>query len=176
MIIQLATGSLNTKYGTFQEALYYDGQQESIAFYMGDIAAGEEVLCRVHSSCIFGHYFNSVECDCQEQMDVSQQLIQQAGRGIIILLDQEGKGNGHFALLNSVKYKREGLAQADAYEAAGFERDARNFSAAAKILHHLGVKSVRMLTNNPQKVETLSRLGIEVVGTREIRFNQDNIQ
>lgn len=176
MIIQLATGSLNTKYGTFQEALYYDGQQESIAFYMGEIAQGEDILCRVHSSCIFGHYFNSVECDCREQMDVSQQLIQQAGRGIIILLDQEGKGNGHFALLNSVKYKREGLAQADAYEAAGFERDARNFSAAAKILRHLGVKSVRMLTNNPQKVKTLSRLGIEVVGTREISFTQDNIQ
>lgn len=170
MIIQLATGSLNTKYGTFQEALYYDGQQESIAFYIGDITQGEDVLCRVHSSCIFEHYFNSIECDCQEQMDISQQLIQQAGKGIIILLDQEGKGNGHFALLNSVKYKREGLKQADAYEAAGFERDARNFSAAGKILRHLSVISVRMLTNNPQKVETLTKLGIEVVGTRAIQL------
>ena len=99
MIVKLAEGNLKTKYGIFQERLYYDGQKEAIAFFMGDLQGAEDVLCRVHSSCIFGHYFNSIECDCQEQMDVSQQLIQQAGRGIVILLDQEGKGNGHFCVV-----------------------------------------------------------------------------
>jgi GTP cyclohydrolase II len=74
MIVKLAQGNLKTKYGTFQEALYYDGQKESIALTMGDIQGAENVLCRVHSSCIFGHYFNSIECDCQQQMDISQQL------------------------------------------------------------------------------------------------------
>lgn len=170
MIVKLAEGNLKTKYGLFQEALYYDGQKEAIALYMGDLAGAEEVLCRVHSSCIFGHYFNSIECDCQEQMDVSQQLIQRAGKGILILLDQEGKGNGHFALLNSVRYKREGLAQADAYEAAGFSSDARDFRAAAKILKDLGVASIRMLTNNPKKIQTLSQHGIKIIGTQEIRL------
>lgn len=170
MIVRLANGTLKTKYGTFQESLYYDGQKEAIALYMGEVDTAEALLCRVHSSCIFGHYFNSIECDCQQQLDISQQLIQKAGKGIIILLDQEGKGNGHFALLNSVKFKRQGVAQADAYEAVGFERDARNFSSAAKILHDLGVQSVRMLTDNPNKVSTLSKQGVKVVGTQAIKL------
>lgn len=173
MIVKLAEGNLKTRYGIFQEVLYYDGQKESIALIMGDISDSEEVLCRVHSSCIFGHYFNSIECDCQEQMDISQQLIEQAGKGIIILMDQEGKGNGHFALLNSVHYKRKGIKQADAYEAAGFERDARNFSAAGKILKERRVTSVRMLTNNPDKVKTLEKHGVAVVGTQEIVFGEE---
>ena len=168
MIVKLAEGNLKTKYGLFQEVLFYDGQKESIALVMGDLKDADELLCRVHSSCIFGHYFNSIECDCQEQMDVSQQLIQRAGKGIIILLDQEGKGNGHFALLNSVKHKRLGVKQADAYEAVGFKKDARDFSAAGKILKHLQVESIRMLTNNPKKIETLKNQGIKVVGTQEI--------
>ena len=170
MIVKLAEGNLKTKYGVFQEALYYDGQREAIAFFMGDLKDAKEVLCRMHSSCIFGHYFNSIECDCQEQMDISQQLIQQAGSGIIILLDQEGKGNGHFALLNSVRYKRQGVQQADAYEAVGFKKDARDFSSAAKILKDLGVASIRMLTNNPNKVNTLKEHGIKIVGTKEIKL------
>lgn len=168
MIVKLAEGNLKTKYGEFREVLYYDGQKESIAFMMGTIEGAEDVLCRVHSSCIFGHYFNSIECDCQEQMDVSQQLIQRAGKGIIILLDQEGKGNGHFALLNSVRHKRLGVKQADAYEAVGFKKDARDFSSAAKILNDLGVHSIRMLTNNTNKIETLRQHGIIIVGTKEI--------
>jgi GTP cyclohydrolase II len=170
MIVKLAEGNLKTKYGTFQECLYYDGQKESIVFFMGDLNDAENVLCRVHSSCLFGHYFNSIECDCQEHMDVSQQLIQREGRGIIILLDQEGKGNGHFALLNSVAHKRKGVKQADAYEAVGFKKDARDFRSAAKVLQDLGVKSIRMLTNNKDKVRTLSEFGIEVLGMREIKL------
>ena len=168
MIVKLAEGNLRTKFGEFREVLYYDGQKESIALIMGDIENAENVLCRVHSSCIFGHYFNSIECDCQEQMDISQQLIQRQGKGIIILLDQEGKGNGHFALLNSVKHKRAGIKQADAYEAVGFKKDARDFSSAGKILKKLGVKSIKMLTNNPDKIKTLSQQGINVAGTKDI--------
>ncbi|MEL6810377.1 MAG: GTP cyclohydrolase [Bacteroidota bacterium] len=168
MIIKMVEGTLKTKFGEFREVLYYDGQKESIALIMGSIRAEENVLCRVHSSCIFGHYFNSVECDCQEQMNGSQRMIQEAGKGIIILLDQEGKGNGHFALLNSVRYKREGMSQADAYMAAGFSEDARDFSSAAKILKDQGVRSVSMLTNNANKKKTLEDLGIQVSGTQQI--------
>ncbi len=165
MIIQLAEGNIKTRFGTFREILYYDGQKESIALIMGDVEGQEDVLCRVHSSCIFGHVFNSIECDCREQMEISQQLIQQAGRGIVIWMDQEGKGNGHFALLKSVEYKRAGMKQADAYEAVGFKRDARDFTRAAEILNNLGVASIRMLTSNPDKVETLTLHGIRVTGT-----------
>jgi GTP cyclohydrolase II len=164
MIVKLAEGNLKTKFGEYRETLYYDGQKESIALTMGEIAGAEDVLCRVHSSCLFGHAFNSIECDCREQMEISQQLIQQAGRGIIIWLEQEGKGNGHFALLKSVEHKRQGIKQAEAYEAVGFKRDARDFRPAAEILREIGVKSVRMLTNNPDKVVTLTQHGVEVVG------------
>jgi GTP cyclohydrolase II len=74
----------------------------------GAMKGAEGLFCRVHSSCIFGHYFNSVECDCQEQMNISQSLIQREGRGLIILLDQAGIGNGHRALLNSTNYNKKG--------------------------------------------------------------------
>lgn len=170
MIVKLTEGNIKTKFGLFQEILYYDGQKESIALLMGNLQDAEDILCRVHSSCIFGHYFNSIECDCQEQMNISQELIQRQGKGIIILLDQEGKGNGHFALLNSVKHKRQGVQQADAYEAVGFKKDARNFSCAAKILKNIGVKSIRMLTNNDKKIDTLKRHGIKIIGTQKIEL------
>ena len=170
MIVRLTQTDLKTKFGLFQEALFYDGQKEAIALFLGDIENGKDILCRVHSSCIFGHYFNSIECDCQEQMDISQQLIARAGKGIIILLDQEGKGNGHFALMNSIQHKRKGIKQADAYEAVGFKKDARDFTAAAKILQDLEVKSIVMLTDNPKKVETLRVFGIQVSGMRKVEL------
>ena len=164
MIVKMAEGNLKTKFGEYQETLFYDGQKESIALTLGEIAGQDNVLCRVHSSCLFGHAFNSIECDCREQMEISQQLIQRAGRGIVIWLEQEGKGNGHFALLKSVEYKRRGVAQADAYEAVGFKRDARDFTAAAEILKELGVSSICLLTDNPKKAEALTRHGIKVTG------------
>ncbi len=165
MIIKIAEGNLKTKFGEYHEILFYDGQKESFALVMGDIKGEEDVLCRVHSSCIFGHHFNSIECDCREQMEISQQLIEKEGKGIIIWLDQEGKGNGHYALLKSAEYKKQGIPQAEAYEAVGFKKDARDFRSAAEILKEIGVKSIRMLTNNPKKVETLTKHGILVIST-----------
>jgi GTP cyclohydrolase II len=103
-------------------------------------------------------------------MNISQALIEKAGKGIIILMDQEGKGNGHFALLNSVAHKRKGVKQADAYEAVGFKNDARDFSSAAKILKVMKVASIKMLTNNEKKISTLSSLGIIVNGTQAIEL------
>ena len=104
MIKRLASRELNTKFGTFTEILYYDGQKESIAIVMGDVADGENVLCRVHSHCIGAHVFNSVECTCREEMEAAQIAIQAEGRGAIIWLDQEGKGNGHLALIESIPF------------------------------------------------------------------------
>ncbi len=165
MVIQIGTTTLKTKYGVYQEKLFYDGQKEAIALVMGDVTGEDDVLCRVHSSCLFAHAFNSIECDCREQMAVSQQLIQKEGKGIIIWLDQEGKGNGHFALLHSIAHKRKGIPQAEAYEAVGFKKDARDFRSAAEILKELKVHSIQMITNNVNKVETLTQHGILVSGT-----------
>ncbi len=168
MIVRLGQAKLKTKFGDFLEVLYYDGQKESIAIVMGDVKDGEGILCRVHSSCIAAHIFNSIECDCREQMEMSQFWIKQEGKGVIIWLDQEGKGNGHLALLASRPLKAQGLSQADAYEKAGYKRDARDYVRAAEILRDLGVHSVTLLTNNSQKADDLTSVGIEILGTKPI--------
>ena len=171
MIVKLAESSIKTKFGEYHEILFYDGQKEVVALVMGDVLDAEDVLCRVHSSCIYGHNFNSIECDCREQMEMSQQLIQKQGIGIIIWLEQEGKGNGHFALMQSKIHKNQGLSQAESYEKVGFKKDARDFSRAAEIINELGVKSVRMLTDNLQKVAILTQFGVNVVGIRKIEMD-----
>lgn len=176
MIVRLAQEKLKTKFGDFREVLYYDGQKESIAIVMGKVENGEAILCRIHSSCIAAHIFNSIECDCREQMEWSQFLIEQAGTGIVIWLDQEGKGNGHLALLASRTWKAQGLGQAEAYEKVGYKSDARDYRRAAEILQDLGVQSVIMLTNNAQKADDLTNVGIQVVGTRRLDISADDNQ
>jgi GTP cyclohydrolase II len=166
MIKRLAERELRTKFGTFTEVLYYDGRKESIAIVMGDVDGGEDILCRVHSHCVGAHLFNSIECDCREQMAAAQAAIQQEGRGIVIWLDQEAKGNGHLALIQSTPFKRAGDPQAIAYQKAGFRADARDYQAAAQILTDLDVKSVVLLANDNHKADELLRDGIDVSGTR----------
>lgn len=168
MNIRLAERELKTTFGIFTEILYYDGQAESIALVMGDVRRQENVLCRVHSECIGGHVFNSIECECAQEMAAAQSAIQRAGRGVIVYLAQEGKGNGHLALMKSIPYKKSGHSQGEAYEMAGFEADARRFRPAAEILADLGVGSVALLTNNPEKAEDLRRFSITVSETMEM--------
>jgi GTP cyclohydrolase II len=160
MIKRLASRNLETKFGSFIEILYYDGQKESIAIVMGDVA-GEDVLCRVHSHCIGAHIFNSIECTCREEMEVAQRVIQEAGRGVIIWLDQEAKGNGHLALIESIPLKKE-HGQAKAYELAGYSADARDYRAAAQILKELNVRSIVLLANSESKADELRKEGVEV--------------
>ena len=119
---RLAERELKTKYGTWREVLYYDGQKESIALVMGEVEGARDVLCRVHSACISGHVFNSIECDCREQFEAAQREIEKAGRGVVIWLDHEGKGNGHLALILSIEHKEAGLSQSEAYERQATKR------------------------------------------------------
>jgi GTP cyclohydrolase II len=165
MIKRLAQRDLKTKFGTFREILYYDGQKESIAIVMGVIAGGDNVLCRIHSHCIGAHVFNSIECDCREQMNAAQEMIEREGRGVIIWLDQEGKGNGHLALIESIPFKKE-FGQAAAYEKAGYRADARDYRAAVEILNDLDVRTIILLANDPAKAEELRNDGITVSGFR----------
>lgn len=168
MNIRLGERELKTKFGTFTEILYYHGQAESIALVMGDVENAENVLCRIHSNCISAHVFNSIECDCRVEMETSQAMIEQAGKGVIIWLDQEGKGNGHLALIKSIPFKKAGLSQSEAYEKAGFAADARCFRPAAEILIDLRVASIVLLTNNPDKVKDLQNESIIVSTTKRI--------
>ncbi len=168
MNIRLAKRELKTKFGTFTELLYYDGQAESIALVAGDVAGSEDVLCRIHSACVGGHVFNSIECECAEEMAAAQSAIQTAGRGVIIYLDQEGKGNGHLALIESIPFKNAGHSQGEAYKLAGFDEDSRSFRPAAEILADLDVRSVILISNNLDKAEDLRRLSITVSNTMEM--------
>ncbi|HEX8564849.1 MAG TPA: hypothetical protein VF648_04210 [Pyrinomonadaceae bacterium] len=169
MIVRLAERDLNTKFGNFREILYYDGQSESIALVMGEVEGQENVFCRIHSSCVSAHVFNSIECECREEMETSQALIEREGKGVIVYLDQEGKGNGHLALMASIEHKKSGLSQSEAYKKVGFEADARSFRPAAEILADLKIKSVVLLTNNTAKADDLRNWSIIVSGTKEIK-------
>lgn len=168
MIFKLTERELQTKYGTFREILYYDGQKESIALVMNDVENEENILCRVHSACVSGHVFNSVECECQAEMEAAQGLMQKTGKGVIIYLEQEGKGNGHLALMASIPYKKAGMNQSEAYEKAGFEKDARSFRPAAEILQDLHVRSIVLLSDNAGKADALQMLGISVKATQSL--------
>ena len=168
MIIRLAEAPLHTRFGTFQEMLYYDGQHESIAIVMGDVRQRDNVLCRLHSHCVSAHLFNSIDCDCREQMELAQALIEQEGAGVIIWLDQEGRGNGHLALLRSRALQAQGLSQTEAYVQLGYAADARQYASAAAILQDLGVKSVVLMTNSPHKIGSLQAAGIPVSDTRPV--------
>lgn len=164
MIKRLASRELKTKFGVFTEFLYYDGKQESIAIIMGDVE-GAAVLCRIHSHCIGAHIFNSVECTCREEMAAAQAAVEKEGRGVIIWLDQEAKGNGHLALIESIPFKKE-HGQAKAYEMAGYSADARDYRAAAQILNDLDVRSIVLLANSESKAEELRKESINVAAVR----------
>jgi len=173
MVIRLAEAPLHTKFGTFLEILYYDGQQESIAIVMGDVREGDNILCRLHSHCVSAHLFNSIDCDCREQMELAQAMIKQQGAGVIIWLDQEGRGNGHLALLRSRALQAQGLSQTEAYVQLGYAADARQYASAAAILQDLGVKSVVLMTNSPHKIGSLQVAGITVSATRPLILEPD---
>ena len=175
MIIRLAERELRTKFGTFTEILYYDGRSESIALIMGDVAAQSSVLCRIHSHCIGADILNSIECDCREDFAMSQFLIEQEGRGVIIWLDQEGRGNGHLALMKSMPFKKAGSNQSEAYVKAGFAPDARDYRDAVAILQDLKVISVVLLTNNREKAGDLSRGPVPVADTKRIEIAGDEM-
>lgn len=140
----------------------------------GDVAGADDVLVRVHSHCLPAHVFNSIECDCREQMALAQQTIEQEGRGMTVWLNQQGKGNGHMAELLNAQYKAEGVPQTEAYVLLGYQKDARSFVRAAEIIKHLGVSSVKLMTNNPGKVNALTEYGVTVSGVREIFISPDN--
>jgi len=174
MIKLIAEGTLRTKFGEFTEYLFYDGQKESIALVKGDIRGASDVLCRIHSHCLTAHVFNSIECDCREQMELAQKKIEEEGRGLIVWLDQVGKDNGHMAELLSANLKAEGVPQTEAYQRLGYIKDARSFARAAEIIRSFDIASVKLMTNSPQKIKGLTDGGVKVSGIQEIYVAPDN--
>ena len=129
---------------------------------MGDVHSTAP-LVRVHSQCLTGDVFHSLRCDCRQQLEMALSMIRDAGAGILIYEQQEGRGIGLMAKLQAYELQDSGLDTVEANERLGFKADQRDFALPGQILKALGVSKVRLLSNNPEKVEALERAGVEVV-------------
>ena len=156
---------LPTDYGHFRAIPFRQKSNglEHIALIKGDIHTDEPVLVRVHSSCATGDIFGSKRCECGEQLHKSMQRIEQEGRGVIIYLNQEGRGIGLMEKMKAYKLQEDGLDTVDANVHLGFQPDERDYGIGAQILRHLGVTKMRLMSNNPVK-----RVGLEAYGLTEI--------
>jgi GTP cyclohydrolase II len=159
-----ARAGLATRYGTFQMFVYdAPDHKEHVALTLGAIDDGEPVLVRAHSECLTGDIFGSSRCDCGEQLDDSLRFLQEQGRGVLLYLRQEGRGIGLTKKISAYALQEHGLDTVEANLALGLPEDMRDYRVAAEMLLDLGVREVRLLTNNPAKIEGLERHGVEVV-------------
>lgn len=153
-----------TRFGEFKAHGFVNrlNGEHHVALVKGDIGNGEDVLCRVHSECLTGDTFGSLRCDCGQQLAAAMSQIEQEGRGILLYMRQEGRGIGLINKLRAYKLQEQGMDTLDANLALGFGGDEREYYIGAQILKELGVKSLRLLTNNPDKVYQLSEFGLEI--------------
>ncbi|MFC3115314.1 GTP cyclohydrolase II [Cellvibrio fontiphilus] len=163
-VTRTATARIPTRYGDFQLCYYTNtlDNKEHLAFYMGDLAHAEKVLARIHSECFTGDVLGSLRCDCGEQLDRALALIANEGTGVVVYLRQEGRGIGLEQKLLAYNLQDQGYDTVDANLMLGHGADERSYSLAASILDDLGVQSVRLLTNNPEKITALQAEGINV--------------
>ena len=169
-IEQVASADFPTRWGQFRIYGFrgYSGSdgdrrvEEAVALVMGDVNFSPP-LVRVHSQCLTGDVFHSLRCDCRQQLELSFSMIAEAGSGILIYEQQEGRGIGLMAKLQAYELQDAGLDTVEANVRLGFKADHRDFTLPAEILKALGVTRVRLLSNNPDKVEALERSGVKVV-------------
>jgi 3,4-dihydroxy 2-butanone 4-phosphate synthase/GTP cyclohydrolase II len=161
---QLACARIPTDFGEFQLCLYENDKddKEHLALVMGEVRGREAVLVRVHSECFTGDVLGSRRCDCGDQLLGAMRMIGEAGRGVIVYLRQEGRGIGLLDKLRAYNLQDEGYDTVEANLMLGHQADEREYDVAAAILADLGVRSIRLLTNNPDKVNSLQALGVEV--------------
>lgn len=160
---------LPTEHGVFDVRVIRDANdREHLAFSVGDLAGADDVLMRMHSECMTSEVFGSLKCDCKAQLDAALQRIQEAGRGVVIYLRQEGRGIGLGNKIRAYALQSAGADTVDANRRLGFDDDLRDYDIAVQAIAALGIRSVRLMTNNPLKLNALLEAGIEVRGREPI--------
>jgi 3,4-dihydroxy 2-butanone 4-phosphate synthase/GTP cyclohydrolase II len=179
LIERVAEARLPSRYGEFKIVAYKSSIDpgEHIALTIGDCASGEPILTRVHSECLTGDVFGSMRCDCGEQIDLALRMIGKQGTGALLYMRQEGRGIGLHNKIKAYSLQEDGLDTVEANEQLGFESDLRNYALSAQMLLDLGIRKVKLLTNNPKKVVGLSGYGVEIIDRVDVEVppNHENL-
>ena len=160
----VSVADLPTRFGTFRIVAFWNNRDacDHVAIVKGEIVGQPDVLTRLHSECLTGDALGSLRCDCRDQLEASLRCIEQAERGVVLYLRQEGRGIGIMNKIRAYSLQDQGLDTVDANHALGFRDDERDYAIAAHMLQSLRVESVQLMTNNPNKVNQLTQYGVTV--------------